>query len=69
MDLEPFFNESTQWDVKARTDDFTAATHFQVMNRLIQIGKFGMSIELVDGGAEFTQLADDLPAMRNGNMP
>ncbi|GLQ94462.1 YopT-type cysteine protease domain-containing protein [Dyella acidisoli] len=61
--------ESAQRDVKARTDDFTAAVHFQVMNRLIQIGKFGMSIEFVDGGAEFTQLADALPAMRNGNMP
>lgn len=61
--------ESAQRDVKARTNDFTAAVHFQVMNRLIQIGKFGMSIEFVDGGAAFTQLAEALPAMRNGNMP
>lgn len=61
--------ESAQRDVKARTDDFTAAVHFQVMNRLIQIGKFGMSIEFVDGGAVFTDLAEALPAMRNGNMP
>jgi hypothetical protein len=60
--------ESAQRDVKARTDDFTAAVHFQVMNRLIQIGKFGMSIEFVDGGAEFTQLAEALPAMRDGGL-
>lgn len=61
--------QSAQQDVKARTDDFTAAVHFQVMNRLIQIGKFGMSIEFVDGGAAFTALTEALPAMRDGNMP
>lgn len=61
--------ESAQRDVKARDGMLTAAAHFQVMNRLIQIGKFGMSIEFVDGGGMFTQLADALPMMRDGNMP
>jgi hypothetical protein len=60
--------ESARADVKARENDFTAAVHFQVMNRLVQIGKFGMSIEFLDGGAPFSALAEAFPEMAGGNV-
>lgn len=60
--------ESAREDVKAKTTDFTAVKHFQVMNRLVQKGQFGMSIEYLDGGADFADLADAFPTMASGGV-